>query len=115
MPCVAAGPALTADNGPADILALLASLKFIAPGDIVVSTVNDYQGCACCGDRVAGMMKNNQAAGFVTDGPIRDYQGGVEVGLPMGCTGINPNSPVAQGPGRVGLPIQIGGLEVETG
>ena len=29
--------------------------------------------------------------------------------------GINPNSPVGQGPGRVGMAIQIGGLEVETG
>ena len=61
------------------------------------------------------MMRNNDAAAFVTDGPVRDYQGIVEAGLPMWCTGINPNSPVAQGPGKVGLPIQIGGLEVETG
>ncbi|MEO9463814.1 MAG: hypothetical protein ABJG29_14370, partial [Marinomonas sp.] len=37
MRCVAAGPALTADCGPADILALLAALNFIQSGDIVVS------------------------------------------------------------------------------
>ena len=30
-----AGPALTADNGPADILATLASLHFIQPGDVL--------------------------------------------------------------------------------
>ena len=34
--CRAAGPALTVDNGPADILALHAALGLIAPGDIVV-------------------------------------------------------------------------------
>ena len=39
----------------------------------------------------------------------------MNVNLPLWCTGINPNSPVAQGPGRIGLPIQIGGMEVETG
>jgi len=113
--CVAAGPALTADNGPGDVLALFAALNFIQKGDVVVGAFSGYQGCAACGDRVAGMMKNSDAAGYVTDGPVRDYQGIVEIGLPMWCTGITPNSPVAQGPGKVGLPIQIGGMEVETG
>ena len=113
--CVAAGPALTVDTGPADVLGLLASLKFIQKGDVVISAFGSYQGCAACGDRVAGMMKNNDAVAYVTDGPVRDYQGIVAVGLPMWCTGINPNSPVAQGPGKVGLAIQIGGAEVETG
>lgn len=115
IPCIIAGPALTVNTGPADILALLASLKFIEPGDVIVSAFGAYQGCAACGDRVAGMINNNRAAGLVTDGPIRDYTGMVEVGLPTWCTGINPNSPVAQGPGTVGLAIQIGGIEVETG
>ncbi|MFT5111960.1 MAG: 4-hydroxy-4-methyl-2-oxoglutarate aldolase [Parasphingorhabdus sp.] len=113
--CIASGPALTVDTGPADILALLASLKFIQPGDIVVSSFSGYQGCASCGDRVAGMMKNSQAQGFVSDGPIRDYEGIVGIGLPIWCTGINPNSPVGQGPGRIGLPISIGGVHVESG
>lgn len=113
--CVAAGPALTADCGPADILATLAALKFIQPGDVVVAAFAGHQGCAAAGDRVTGMMKNNGAAGFVTDGPMRDYIGVVEVGLPAWCTGLSPASPFSNGPGSVGLPIQIGGLEVETG
>lgn len=113
--CVAAGPALTADCGPADILATLASLKFIQPGDIVVAAFAGHQGCAAAGDRLLGMMKNNGAAGFVTDGPMRDYDGVVGVGLPAWCTGLTPASPFAKGPGAVGLAIQIGGREVETG
>ena len=44
------GPALTVDTGPGDILALLASLKFIEKGDIVVSSFGGYQGCAAAGD-----------------------------------------------------------------
>ncbi|NKB61744.1 MAG: RraA family protein [Gammaproteobacteria bacterium] len=109
------GPALTVDTGPADILALLGALKFIQAGDVVVSSFSDYQHCAACGDRLAGMMKNNGAKALVTDGPVRDYAGIVEVGLPIWCKGINPNSPVGQGPGKIGMPIQIGGMEVETG
>lgn len=113
--CVAAGPALTADNGPADILATLASLNFALEGDIVVAGFGGHQGCAAAGDRVMGQMKNNGVAGFVTDGPMRDYPGLVEVGLPAWCTGLNPASPFTMGPGAVGAPINIGGQRVETG
>ena len=67
------------------------------------------------GDRLAGMMKNGGAAGFVTDGPVRDYDGIIPVGLPVWCTGVTPASPHMTGPGSVGFPIQIGGQEVETG
>jgi 4-hydroxy-4-methyl-2-oxoglutarate aldolase len=112
---VAAGPALTADCGPGDFLAVEASLKFIQSGDIVVGTVAGHQGCAAVGDRILGMMKNCGAAGFVTDGPARDYDGIVQVGLPLWCTGLTPASPVSTGPGRLGFAIQIGAREVETG
>lgn len=113
--CVAAGPALTADCGAADVLATFAALKFIEDGDIVVSAFAAHQGCAAAGDRLAGMMKNCGAAGFVTDGPVRDYDGIIPVGLPIWCTGLTPATPHMSGPGSVGFPIQIGSQEVETG
>ncbi|MCP3972009.1 MAG: RraA family protein [Rhodobacteraceae bacterium] len=113
--CVAAGPALTVDCGPADILALLAALDFIQPGDIVVSAFHGHQGCAALGDRATAMVRNCGAAGLITDGPARDYSGIVAVGLPLWCTGLTPNTPYGNGPGKVGLPIMIGGCRVETG
>lgn len=113
--CVAAGPALTAGNSAGDILGSLAALKFIQPGDIVVAAFAGFQGCAAAGDRVTGMTKNQGAAGFVTDGPVRDYVGIVEVGLPVWCTGLIAASPFSNGPGTVGLPVQIGGQRVATG
>jgi 4-hydroxy-4-methyl-2-oxoglutarate aldolase len=113
--CVAAGPALTADCGAADVLATFAALKSIRDGDVLVSAFAAHSGCAAAGDRLVGMMKNNGAAGFVTDGPVRDYDGIVPVGLPVWCTGLTPASPHMTGPGSVGFPVQIGGQEVETG
>ena len=113
--CRAAGPALTVENGPGDILAALAALGSIRTGDIVLSSCEAYQGCASAGDRVIGMTKNNGAAGFITDGPVRDYAGIVGVGLPVWCTGLTPGSPFAKGPGKVGFPIRIGGQQVDTG
>lgn len=113
--CRAAGPALTADNGPADVLATLAALEFLAPGDMLVAACDGFQGCAAAGDSVIGMAHNCGAAGFVTDGPVRDHAGIVEVGLPVWCSGLTPGSPYSQGPGRVGFPVQIGGRQVDTG
>ena len=115
MACVAAGPALTADCGAADVMASFAALRFIQPGDILISAFAGHLGCAAGGDGLTGMLKNNGAAGFVTDGPMRDYDGIVKVGLPVWCAGITPASPHMSGPGAVGFPIQIGGQQVETG
>jgi len=113
--CQAAGPALTVDCGPGDILALLGALGSVQTGDVVVSAFHAHQGCAAAGDRVTAMLKNCGAAGLVSDGPVRDYAGLVEVGLPVWCTGLNPGSPHTKGPGSVGFAVQIGGQEVETG
>lgn len=113
--CVAAGPALTAEAGPADILATTTALAFVRPGDIVVSAFAGHRGCAAAGDLLLNRAKNAGAAGFVTDGPLRDYRGIVAVGLPAWCTGLTPASPFSNGPGTIGLPIQIGGQRVETG
>jgi 4-hydroxy-4-methyl-2-oxoglutarate aldolase len=115
MVCKVAGPALTADAGAGDVLAVLATFPSVRDGDVIVSAFGGYQGCAAAGDRVCGMLKNNGAAGFVTDGPMRDYDGIVGVGLPAWCTGLTPGSPHTKGPGTVGYPIQVGGPQVETG
>ena len=61
------------------------------------------------------MMRNAGAAGFVTDGPMRDLQGIIDEGLPCWCTGLTPASPFSTGPGRVGVPVQIGGQTVTCG
>ncbi|SPF78014.1 RraA family protein [Pseudoprimorskyibacter insulae] len=113
--CVAAGPALTAENGPADLLATLCAIKFVEKGDVMISSVAGHQGCAAAGDRVCGFFRNAGAAGFVTDGPMRDYAGIVDVGLPAWCTGLNPASPFGKGPGTVGFPVQIAGQTVASG
>ena len=113
--CVVVGAAVTAGNNAADIMGTLAALNFIQENDVLVASVSKHQGCAAAGDRVMGMLKNCGGAGFVTDGPMRDYAGLVEVGLPAWCTGLTPGSPFTKGPATVGLPINIGGQNVESG
>ncbi|MDX1782450.1 MAG: RraA family protein [Thalassovita sp.] len=110
-----AGPALSVDCGPGDILATLAALKVVMPGDMVIVAFAGHQGCAAAGDRVCGMMKNNGAAALITDGPVRDYAGIAEIGLPVWATGLTPESPFSKGPGKIGFPVQIGGRQVDSG
>jgi len=109
------GPALTCDNQPGDVMALLAAPSQAQPGDVIVNAVAGWQGCAALGDRICGMARNAGAAGIVTDGPARDLAGIQAAGLPLFCTGLTPNSPVTSGPGAIGLPIVAGGLHIETG
>ncbi len=109
------GPALPAGNQPGDILATLAAIHFVRPGDVVVAAFAGHRGVAAAGDRALGMMRNAGVAGFVTDGPLRDRAGLLAVGLPAWCTGLTPGSPVARGPGTLGLPVLCGGQRVEQG
>lgn len=110
-----AGVAVTADNAPGDILATLGALNFIKEGDFLVAGASGYQGCAACGDRVAAMAKNCGAVGLVTDGPVRDLDGLLDVALPVWCAGLTPMTPFSNGPGRVGGIVQIAGQAVAAG
>lgn len=114
-PASIAGVALTAGNGAGDIMATLAALAYVAPGDVLVVATEAHMACAAIGDRVCGMAKNGGAVALVTDGCARDQDGIDAVGLPVWCAGITPNSPYTTGPGTVGLPVQIGGMQVDTG
>lgn len=109
------GVALTAENGPDDILALQVALTLIRPGDVVVAATARWRGSAVTGDRVLGMCRNSGATGFVTDGLVRDYEGIVEVGLPVVCAGMTPNSPFSKGPAIVGEPVVLGDVRIATG
>jgi 4-hydroxy-4-methyl-2-oxoglutarate aldolase len=113
--CHAAGPALVADNGPQEILATMGALHQMQAGDFIVAAVHGHTNCSAAGDQFCGMMKNKGAAGFVTDGAVRDYEGIVETGLPVWSAGLCPNSPFSNGPGVVGYGAVVGGVRIESG
>jgi 4-hydroxy-4-methyl-2-oxoglutarate aldolase len=61
------------------------------------------------------MAKNAGIAAVITDGLVRDLDGIEDVGLPLFARGVSPNSPFKNGPGRIGLPVSLGGLAIESG
>lgn len=109
------GCAVVADNGPERNLATLGALHILKDGDIIVAAMHGGQSVAAAGDMVLAMIRNKGGVGFVTDGPMRDLVGIRDVGLPAWCTGLNPNSPFATGPGRVGFGASVGGQIVMSG
>lgn len=110
-----AGCAVVAENGPEGNLATLGALHIMQKGDVVVAAMRGGQTVAAAGDMVLAMMRNKGGVGFVTDGPMRDLTGIRDVGLPAWCSGLNPNSPYATGPGRVGYGASVGGQVVNSG
>lgn len=109
------GSALPCLCGPGDNLAIVAALSFIRPGDVIMAAAEGFPGLAVCGDRVAGMAKNQGAVALVIDGVARDTPGIRAVGLPFFCRGIVPNSCAASGPGVVGEPVVLAGVTVNPG
>ena len=109
------GPALTCDCGPGDNLGMFGAVAEAQPGDVIVAATDAFEGSCLTGDLLMGMARNRKVAGLVTDGLVRDAFGIKEVGLPVFCRGITPNSPVRNGPGTIGFPIVLGGVQVESG
>ena len=114
-PAVFCGVAVTCEAGPGDCLALFGTLDVLKPGDVVVVKADSFTETAVIGDLLLGMMKNNGAVAFVTDGLVRDTAGIAGVGIPTFAAGVTPNSPAKTGPGTVGLPVVVGGVAVDAG
>ena len=109
------GVALTCDCGPLDNLAFLAALAECRLGDVLVVATGGYVGAAVTGDLLLGVARNRGAAGFVTDGLVRDLDDLETVGMPVFAMGVTPNSPQRRGPGSVGLPVVCGGVSIASG
>ena len=107
-----AGPALTAENASADVLASFAAIHYTEAGDILVAGFSGNQSCAGAGDRLCGMLINVGAVGMVMDCPVRDIHGINETGFPVWATGITPATPFMTGPGRVGFPLEFAGQQI---
>ncbi|NND92953.1 MAG: RraA family protein [Granulosicoccus sp.] len=115
LPTRMCGRILTVSCGPADVLAVFAGLGEVQADDIMIAATGQWSGSAVIGDRVMGMLKNAGGQGFVTDGLVRDVEGIRDVGLPLMCAGVSPNSPYASGPGEIGTPIQLGEVSICSG
>ena len=110
-----AAPAVTVDCGPRDNLGLFVAIEVAEPGDVIMLATGAYEGTSVLGDHVAAMARNKGVVALVTDGLVRDVEGPLQVGLPVYCRGVSPNSPYKSGPCEVGTSITLGGVTVASG
>lgn len=109
------GPAFPIWVTEGDNAAIHASLPLIRKGDVVVVNGGGSLNRSLIGDRLAMKFIEIGVAGVIIDGCIRDAADIEALRFPVWCRGTNPAGPFKNGPGKVGLPVAIGGVVVAHG
>ena len=108
----AAGPARTASCGAADNLAAHRALERIEPGDVLVLAVASQEPVAIIGELIAIQAQTRGAAAVLVDGPVRDVDELVALGLPVWARSIAAAGPSKRVRGELDVPVDIGGVRI---
>lgn len=109
------GSALPILTVAGDNQAVIAALDHIQPGDVLVINAGGYAGRAILGDNLAQRFELFGASGVVVDGYVRDRDIIEGLGFPVFARGLTPAGPFKNGPGRIGVPVAIGGVVISPG
>lgn len=110
-----AGVALTVKCRPSDNLALHYALTKAKRGDVIVVDADGFVEAGPWGDVMTLAAQTLGVAGLVIDGSVRDSDSIIEMGFPVFSRGVSIKGTNKFQPGKVGLPITIGGVTVRTG
>ena len=110
------GRALTVHTRAGDNLAIHVALSRLQPGDIIVVDGAGSLERALVGDLARAYAIHRGAVGFVIEGAIRDVAAfrGPET-FACFARGASHRGPFKDGPGRIGVPVSIGGQVISTG
>lgn len=109
------GTALTVRTRRGDNLAIHAALRVARPGDVIVVDGEGDLGQALIGEIILAAAEAKGVAGFVIDGAIRDVAAIGKSSLPCYARGVIHRGPYKNGPGRINVPVAVGGLVVNPG
>ena len=110
-----AGPALTVDTWPADNLMLHYALLKAEPGDVLVVDAKAFGEAGPWGDVLTAAAMKVGVAGLVINGAVRDAAMIVDSGFPVFCRGLSIKGTTKNQPGRVNVPVCIGGVVIHPG
>lgn len=113
-----AGPVVTVQANN-DLVSILEAVHRAQPGDVTVIS-NSTRDAGLIGDLIGAEAVRKGLGGFVVDGLVRDRSQLIALGVAVACRGTYPVGPLKvpdaeRGEGRVGEPIEIGGVSVEPG
>jgi RraA family protein len=109
------GRARTVWTRPGDNQAIHRILPSCRPGDVLVVNGGGDTTRALIGELIAEKAKAKGVVGMVIDGVVRD---GVElerIGFPVWSRGLCPAGPYKDGPGKLDVPVAVGGVAVGPG
>lgn len=111
----AAGPAFTVEVRPGDNLMFHVALAIAKPGDVLVIDGKADLGCALFGELMTTQAAAAGLGGFVVDAAARDVEALADGRFPIWAIGTNPCGPTKNIPGRIGIPVSVGGVSVNPG
>ncbi len=109
------GSALTVLTTAGDNKAVIEALDHIHPGDVLIINAGGYDGRAILGDNLAQRFDLFGATGAIVDGCVRDRDIIESLRFPVFARGLTPAGPYKNGPGRIGVPVALGGVVVSPG
>jgi 4-hydroxy-4-methyl-2-oxoglutarate aldolase len=111
----AAGAARTASCGANDNLAAHRVLDTIEPGDVVVLIAPEPWSAAVVGELLVLQARTRGAAALLVDGPVRDVDEIVALGLPVWARAVCAAGPTKNAPGSLQVGVEVGGVRIEPG
>lgn len=110
-----AGPAFTVAARPGDNLIVHQALLNAMPGDVLVVDAGGYLGAGLWGDILTEAARHRGLAGVVLDGAARDADAIAALGFPVFARGLSIGGTLKHQPGRIGVPVHCGGVQVFPG
>lgn len=110
-----AGRAVTVLTAAGDNKVIHDVIPTLQPGDVLVVNGQSATSRALIGELMAERGQRRGSVAYVIDGAIRDVD---EIGVlefPVYARAVTPAGPYRNGPGRVGVPVAIGGVVVSPG
>lgn len=112
---VLVGVARTVKTRPGDNLAVYRMIARLRPGDVLVVDGGGELTNALMGELMTLEAKRRGCAGLVIDGAIRDVGEIFDIDLPTYARGNSLRGPYKSMPGRLDVPVAIGGQVIAAG
>ncbi|WP_328631185.1 4-carboxy-4-hydroxy-2-oxoadipate aldolase/oxaloacetate decarboxylase [Streptomyces sp. NBC_00356] len=109
------GTAVTLDLPPADNWYIHLVLLEAGPGDVLVVDAKGYLEAGPWGDVLTCAAQERGLAGLVIDGAVRDSRDIIASGFPVFTRGLSIKGTSKAVPGRINVPVRVGGVRVEPG
>lgn len=112
---VLVGRALTIWTRAGDNKTIHEAIPLVRQDDVLVINGEGDETRALIGELLGRRVQVAGGAGLVIDGAVRDVDGLTELGVPVFARAVTPAGPYKFGPGRINVPVSVGGVAVLPG